>query len=142
MTTELFTIDEFLTARLTADSTLNALGVYVDEVPPNVSYPLVFARYNSGVNRAVIGDDITHLNAVYVVTVVHEIASGRVSWQPLQDAATRIKTQLHQATLQATSSGGTIWRCSFEEPVRLMYTNNGVRYREQGGLYRVLAKAV
>lgn len=142
MTTELFTIDEFLHARLTADSVLNALGVYVDEVPSGASFPLVHVRFNSGMNRAVIGDDITHLNALYVVVVVHEFREGAGSWQPLQDAATRIKTQLHQATQQNTTSGGTIWRCSFEEPVRLHYENNGIRYRELGGLYRILAKAV
>lgn len=133
---ELLTAETWLYSRLTADATLAALGVHTDDVPPGASYPNVQIRLNSATPRMVISDDIIKHVMLYVVVLVYEFRTGPYSWQPMAANVGRIQTQLHQQA-GAVAGMGTVHRCSYEQAVRLAYENNGIHYREWGGLYRI-----
>lgn len=124
----------FVYAQLAADSTLASLGIYDDDVPASVTYPLVQVRNTiPGTNRTVVGDDIIYAMVRFLVVAVAEFRTGRPSWNSLVGPAGRIHTQLHQASGSAT--GGTVYRCSESGEYRLTYTHEGIYYRELGAFY-------
>lgn len=124
----------FIYAQLAADSTLNALGIYDDDVPSGATYPLIQIRNTIPANnRAVIGDEIIYATVRFLVVAIAEFRSGRPSWNSLIGPAGRIHTQLHQAAGSAT--GGQIYRVSEGSEYRQTYTHEGIYYRELGAFY-------
>lgn len=140
---EAITADMYIYSRLTADSTLNALGVYSENVPGSASYPLVhFWPIVPGIERAAIGDNTILVNRHYLVYAIAEFRDPSVqggSYQPLADYAERIHTQLHQASGTVTGEG-EVFRSYRTELYQRRYISNGIEYRELGGRYVVLVQ--
>lgn len=138
-TPEVFTADQFLYSRLTADGTLSALGVYGHEVPEGVSYPLIEFRALSDLDVSTQNSRyIVMTNSLYVVVAIQEFRAGRPSFDPLTDYAARIHTQLQRQG--TTTASGTVYAAVREYPYRQAYEANGFKYRELGAVYRVFTQ--
>lgn len=124
----------FIYGRLSADSALLALGIYDDDVPSSVTYPLIQIRNTIPANnRVVIGDDIIYAMTRFLVVAIAEFRVGRPTWTTLVEPAGRIHQQLHQSSGSAT--GGQVERCSEISEYRQTYTHEGIYYRELGAFY-------
>ena len=136
---ELFTGDTWLYGQLSADSTLNALGIYGHVVPSGVSFPLIqFRALSSTDAQTGVGATIIMANLLYVVVAVQEFRTGRPSFAPLEDYADRIHTQLHKHS--GTIASGQILASVRDSPFRNVYQQDGITYYELGGIYRVFAQ--
>lgn len=130
---------QFVYARLAADATLASLGIYDDDVPGGVGYPLVQIRNTiPATHRAVIGDKIIYATTRFLVVAITEFRTRRPSWSSLVDPASRIHAQLHQAT--GAVGGGQVYRSSESGEYRQSYTHEGIYYRELGAFYDVLVQ--
>lgn len=139
---EATTADAYVYAQLTADATLSALGVYNDGIPSGVSYPLVhFYAIVPGIERAAIGDNTILVNRHYLVYAIAEFRDPeiRAGYQPIQDYAERIHTQLHQASGTVTGEG-EVFRSYRTELHQRRVVVDGIEYRELGGRYVVLVQ--
>lgn len=128
----------WIVTTLAADATLQALapgGVFDTDAPPGAAYPFVQV-YESG-NSTARGQGGLRLlvSALFGVKVVTE---GR-SYDAILDAAERVDALLDGAAGATTDL--TVFDVGRESELKRGYMEDGIDYRELGGLYRAIVRA-
>jgi hypothetical protein len=128
-------VERWLYTTLADDTTFAGTGIYSTVAPPTATYPLiVFAALGT--------DDVLGAGAerIFVRGEWKVVAVGRTnSYQSLVSLANRIDTLLHRATF--SSSSGNVYACVRIAPFSLTEQGEqGVTYRQLGGIYRIWTK--
>jgi hypothetical protein len=129
--------DEFLTSRLTGDSTLMALitGVWSDVAPKEATEPFVVFSFQSGPDVLTATGDRILTSCTYLIKV-----TGReVPYSALRPAVQRVDTLLHKQ-VNVVGTNGIVLSCLREQAYRAPEVISGITYRHLGGFYRVLAQ--
>lgn len=140
-------IDVWLTGVLKADPTLTGLvaqRVYVDEAPDSATSPMIV--FSDQANA-----DVTALGGVRVMNdserLIRVLGEGHRGYDALDPIAARVEVVLGNVRNVEVSAGipaapiGMIEACYRRSIYRRAYADNGVRYREVGGFYRILARS-
>ena len=133
---EPLSVDRWLYAKLTGDTTLMALitGVYTLPAPASAVLPFVLIQEQASSDIRGVGPARIGITGTWLVRGVAQT----VSWAGnLETIANRIDVLLQAAS--GTVSGGVVWACVRERPFRLIETVQSGTFRHQGGQYRIWA---
>lgn len=137
--TELTASESWLYARLSGDATLTALvggRIYDSLAGRSTAYPLVTFQFQGG--RDVLGVSAQMLMGQEVYQVA---ATGRATtYTALKPIARRIHDLLHGR--RGRTADGLIYACVREQPLKLVYVEDGIQYCRLGGLYRLYPAAL
>lgn len=140
MSIESLVAEQFINARLRADTALVALlsdganGIYTDIIPVKATYPAVQVVYYSGA-------DLMHLGNTHIWSDLYYIVRGVCeggSFVPLSDIAKRLTAALDNA--QGNSTGGTVFGVVRTGPFRMAEADGERQFRHLGGYFRIFAK--
>lgn len=138
MSDETNLIDDFLRARLLADSALStAAGGRVYDDPPapeNAAYPYVQMQWLGSVDAHCLPERRVGVEAIYLVEGVNQ---GRTFKGALKTLADRIDAVLQGLAVAPVVSAGRTWHLWREGPFRQATLENGVHYRRLGGRWRI-----
>lgn len=140
MSIETLVAEQFLNARLRADTTLVSLladganGIYSDVLPVQAGYPAVQVVYYSGA-------DLTHLGNAHIWSDLYYIVRGVCeggSFVPLSEIAKRLTAALDNA--EGNTSSGTVFGVVRTGPFRMAEADGERQFRHLGGYFRIFAK--
>ncbi len=135
MANELAIAEQWLYETLSGDAQLAAAavgGVWLDTAPSDTPYPYVTFQFIPG------SQDLKTANAIriWANTLWLVKATAKVGAHgALVTIANRIDAVLHLGT--GTVGTGRVYWCERESPFSQPITENGVQYRQVGGLYRI-----
>lgn len=125
---------DWIRAQLAADATLMAAvgsQVYESTAPREAVGPWITMYQQSSVDIRGVGTIRVGTNDLWMVRGCIE----GTSYVPLRDIARRIDLALHGAS--GSVADGVVFGCVRESPWRRDATDNGIEYRQQGGIYRL-----
>jgi hypothetical protein len=128
-------VERWLYSTLAGDPLLAQVGIYSSLAPPSAVYPLVI--YAPLAPADVFGNGPER---IFVRGEWKIVAVGRTpSYRPLVPLADRIDTLLHNSSFFAAT--GAVFACVRIEPFALVEQGEqGVVYRQLGGIYRIWTK--
>lgn len=106
-------------------------GAWEDVPPADTAYPFISVTFLGGSDLMNINDHRIWSNQLWKVTAMKRADTAA----NLSTVASTIDSRLHQASADVET--GHIYECNRESPFRRSFEENGVRYRELGGLYRL-----
>lgn len=131
---ETLRIDEWLYGKLTADAPLTALvgdRIYSDMVPFEPTFPVVVYQQQSALDVIGVGSARIMVDTLYVVKVIGQV----VSYSDIQAIADRFDTVLQGSN--GVVADAYIEGVVREEILRFTEVDQGLPYRQLGGMYRI-----
>lgn len=143
MSVEIGRVEAWLFDTLSNDPALGAevVGGFFSEVAsglnPDEDYPIVVWRLLTPTDVRGVGAARVMIRADYVVVAI-DAFSAAGSYSTIGTAADRIDAVLHGK--DGTADDGTIFSCTRREPFASTLTDQGIQYRELGGVFRIQAQ--
>jgi hypothetical protein len=128
-------VQSWLYGILTGNATLTALHgnrVYEGSAPQGVVFPVVIFNYMAGRDVTLVEGTRSHTSSLWLVKVVDKAET----FTSTATITSQIDALLHA---KKETMDGINYSCLREEPFFLIEETDGVEYRHQGGMYRVLS---